>query len=29
MLPRPIPATVTVVQGSYATVNVEYDSGIR
>lgn len=29
MLPRPIPASVTVVQGSYATVNVEYDSGIR
>jgi hypothetical protein len=29
MLPRPIPTTVTVVLGSYATVNVEYDSGIR
>lgn len=28
-LPRPIPATATVVQGSYVTVNVEYDSGIR
>jgi hypothetical protein len=29
MLPRPIPITVTVTSGSYATVNVEYDSGIR
>lgn len=29
MLPRPIPTTVTVTSGSYATVNVEYDSGIR
>ncbi|MEA2635013.1 MAG: hypothetical protein QOH92_1780 [Chloroflexota bacterium] len=29
MLPRPIPTTVTVTAGSYATVNVEYDSGIR
>jgi hypothetical protein len=29
MLPRPIPTTVTVTAGSYATVTVEYDSGIR
>jgi hypothetical protein len=29
MLPRPIPTTVTVTSGNYATVNVEYDSGIR
>mgnify|MGYP001377415238 CR=1 FL=1 len=29
MLPRPIPTTVTVPPGGYATVNVEYDSGIR
>jgi len=29
MLPRPIPTTVTVTSGRYATVNVEYDSGIR
>jgi hypothetical protein len=29
MLPRPISTTVTVTAGSYATVNVEYDSGIR
>jgi hypothetical protein len=29
MLPRPIPTTVTVTSGTYATVNVEYDSGIR
>jgi len=29
MLPRPIPTTVTVTSGSYTTVNVEYDSGIR
>jgi hypothetical protein len=29
MLPRPIPTTVTVTAGSYTTVNVEYDSGIR
>jgi hypothetical protein len=29
MLPRPIPTTVTVTSGSYVTVNVEYDSGIR
>ncbi len=28
-LPRPIPTSVTVPQGAYATVNVEYDSGIR
>lgn len=28
-LPRPIPSTATVVAGSYTTVNVEYDSGIR
>ncbi|MDQ6883982.1 MAG: prealbumin-like fold domain-containing protein [Candidatus Dormibacteraeota bacterium] len=28
-LPRPIPVTVTVVAGSYATAHVEYDSGIR
>ena len=29
MLPRPIPITVTVTSGRYATVTVEYDSGIR
>jgi hypothetical protein len=29
MLPRPIPTTATVTSGSYTTVNVEYDSGIR
>ena len=29
MLPRPIPTTVTVTAGSYVSVNVEYDSGIR
>ena len=29
MLPRPIPATVTVTSGSYTTVTLEYDSGIR
>jgi len=29
MLPRPIPTTATVNVGSYTTVNVEYDSGIR
>lgn len=29
ILPRPIPTTVTVTTGSYTTVNVEYDSGIR
>jgi hypothetical protein len=28
-MPRPIPTSVTVTQGSYTTVNVEYDSGIR
>jgi len=28
-LPRPIPTSVTVTQGTYASVNVEYDSGIR
>lgn len=28
-LPRPIPTTVTVTSGIYATVKVEYDSGIR
>lgn len=29
VLPRPIPVTVTVVAGSYTTVNVQFDSGIR
>ena len=29
MPPRPIPTTVTVTKGTYVTVNVEYDSGIR
>ena len=29
MLPRPIPTTATVTAGSYTTVTVEYDSGIR
>ena len=29
MLPRPIPTSVTVTLGSYTTLNVEYDSGIR
>jgi hypothetical protein len=29
MLPRPIPMSVTVTSGSYVTVTVEYDSGIR
>jgi len=29
MLPRPIATTVTVTSGSYASVIVEYDSGIR
>jgi hypothetical protein len=29
MLPRPIATTVTVSSGSYASVIVEYDSGIR
>src|SRR2546421_13119952 len=28
-LPRPIPTSVTVTSGSYTTINVEYDSGIR
>jgi hypothetical protein len=28
-LPRPIPTTAAVVAGSYTTVNIEYDSGIR
>jgi len=28
-LPRPIPTSVTVTQGTYVSVNVEYDSGIR
>ena len=28
-LPRPIPVTVAVAAGSYATVDVEFDSGIR
>jgi hypothetical protein len=28
-LPRPIPTTVAVTQGSYASVIVRYDSGIR
>ena len=28
-LPRPIPVTVTVVDGQYAQVNVMFDSGIR
>src|SRR2546423_8696088 len=28
-MPRPIATSVTVTQGSYAAVNVEYDSGIR
>jgi hypothetical protein len=28
-LPRPIPTSVTVMQGAYTSVNVEYDSGIR
>jgi len=28
-LPRPIPTSVTVTSGTYASVNVEYDSGIR
>jgi hypothetical protein len=29
MLPRPIPMTVTVTSGSYTSISVEYDSGIR
>jgi hypothetical protein len=28
-LPRPIPTSVTVSAGTYTSVNVEYDSGIR
>jgi hypothetical protein len=28
-MPRPIPTSVTVTAGSYAVLNVEYDSGIR
>ena len=28
-MPRPIPTSVTVSQGAYTSVNVEYDSGIR
>lgn len=28
-LPRPIPTFVTVTQGTYASVTVQYDSGIR
>lgn len=28
-LPRPIATTATVVAGTYTTVNVQYDSGIR
>jgi hypothetical protein len=28
-LPRPIPTSVTVTQGTYTSVSVEYDSGIR
>jgi hypothetical protein len=28
-LPRPIPISVSVIQGTYTAVNVEYDSGIR
>src|SRR5438270_13354325 len=29
LLPRPIPKSVTVTQGTYTSINVEYDSGIR
>jgi hypothetical protein len=29
MPPRPIPASVTVTSGSYTTITVEYDTGIR
>jgi hypothetical protein len=29
MLPRPIPTTVTVTSGTYTTITLEYDSGIR
>src|SRR5881398_4081940 len=28
-LPRPIPTSVTVTQGTYTSINVRYDSGIR
>jgi hypothetical protein len=28
-LPRPIPTSVTVSQGTYTSINVEYDTGIR
>jgi len=28
-LPRPIPTSVTVTQGTYTSINVQYDSGIR
>jgi hypothetical protein len=28
-LPRPIPTSVSVTQGSYAYVTVDYDSGVR
>jgi hypothetical protein len=28
-LPRPIPTSVTVTQGTYVSVTVQYDSGIR
>src|SRR5207249_9895607 len=28
-LPRPIPTSVTVTQGTYKSINVRYDSGIR
>jgi len=28
-MPRPIPTSVTVTQGAYTVVNIEYDSGIR
>ncbi len=28
-LPRPIPTSVTVILGTYVTIDVEYDSGIR
>src|SRR5437870_12463010 len=29
LLPRPMPTSVTVSAGTYTSVNVEYDSGIR
>jgi hypothetical protein len=28
-LPRPIPTSVTVSQGTYTSINIEYDTGIR